>query len=89
MSVTLTTVNLREVNDGCRGLIRNSPRSPLVLVKSNGEIRYANNRGDKDALVECCDFSADVLLWSWTGEWKTDVFRLSKDDIQNYYKVKP
>jgi hypothetical protein len=65
--------------------IRAMDKSPLILVKSTGEVAYANSPTGKDVLIERFDEQADLLLWSWAGEWRTDVFLLSRTDLRNHY----
>lgn len=68
--------------------IRDMTKSPLILIKKEGrnsKITYAKNKTDKDRLVEQFDEKKDILLFSWCGEWSTDVFKLSKYDVDNYY----
>ncbi len=66
--------------------IRAADRMPLILVKQSGEAIYANRSTDKDNLVAQFDSERDLLLWPWVGEWRTDVFQLTKTDLENHYK---
>lgn len=66
--------------------IRANKLSPLLLIKSNGAVEYAVNLTDKDNLVANFDEKKDVLVWAWAGEWKTDMFKLSKQDLDKHYR---
>lgn len=55
--------------------------SPFILIKKNGESTYANSRGDKQYLIEQFNEKKDLLLFAWSGRWRTDVFQLSKEDL--------
>jgi hypothetical protein len=66
--------------------IRTADSSTLILVKATGEALYANTRSGKDALISRFDERADLLLFAWVGEWHTDIFQLSAEDIANYYR---
>ncbi len=61
-------------------------KSPLILIKGTGEAAYARTVGDKDLLIERFDESTDLLLWPWEGEWRTEVFRLSRQDLDKFYR---
>lgn len=64
------------VMDGC----------PIILVKASGEVAYATGRTDKDKLIERFDPTQDLLLWGWQGQYRTDMFVLTEEDIKNHYK---
>lgn len=59
---------------------------PLILIKHSGEASFDNTRGGKDEMVASFDESKDLLLWAWPGQWRTDVFQLSKVDLEKHYK---
>jgi len=65
--------------------IRHHNRSPLILVRASGEVMTACDRGGKDSIVEAYDESSDLLLWAWAGEFRTDVFRLTRQDLKDCY----
>ncbi|MCE5309697.1 MAG: hypothetical protein LLG20_18845 [Acidobacteriales bacterium] len=54
-------------------------------MKTNGEAEYARTRGDKDRLIERLA-GGDLLLLAWTGNYYTDIFLLSRQDVEAYYK---
>jgi len=65
--------------------IRNNRSSPLILIKPNGEIYYAKNVGEKDNLLTQFDPKEDALLYSWSGQYSTDVFVVTEDDLKKHY----
>jgi len=79
--------NFRTLVDGdaVPSKIRLMNKSPLMLIKTSGEAMYGRTRGEKDDLVARFA-SDDLLLWAWSGQWGTDVFRLTKDDLEKYYR---
>lgn len=65
--------------------MRVNTQSPLILVQGNGDISFAKNRTDKDALVAKFNPKKDVLLYAWAGEFSTDVFTVTPDDLKKHY----
>jgi len=64
--------------------MRDMSVSPLILIKSNGEISYGGQH--KDNVVDSYDEAAgDVMLFAWSGQWKTDVFLVTADDLKRFY----
>jgi hypothetical protein len=57
----------------------------LILVKVDGSAQYANTATGKDRLVSEFDPTTDLLLMAWTGQWKTDIFHLTKEDLDRIY----
>jgi hypothetical protein len=70
--------------------IRTKGGSPLILIKSTGEVAYARTITDKDALIARFDDEKDLLLWIWRGQHPahTDVFRISRADLDKFYSRK-
>lgn len=61
------------------------PQSPIILVKANGNIMYGGQY--KDHVIEAYDAEeGDVLMFAWVGKFRTDVFRLTKEDLERHYK---
>lgn len=56
----------------------------LVLVTAEGVVEYATGKLDKDALVGKRKPN-DALLFIWPGQWRTDVFRVTTEDLGSYY----
>lgn len=71
----------------CSAYMRTDTASPLILVKKNGEMSFAKNRGEKDALV-ASKKTGDVLLYAWAGQYSTDVFVVSDEDLAKHYDPK-
>ena len=65
--------------------IRTRDGSPMILIKSTGEAAYAGTRLEKDQLVARFDDEYDLLLWAWQGQYRTDVFRLTRADLDRCY----
>ena len=65
--------------------LRNHEGSTLILIKSTGDAMCGRTRADKDQIVADFDADADLLLWAWTGRYKTDIFVLTKQDVDRYY----
>ena len=59
--------------------------SPMILVRGDGECLYANQPEQKDELVKIYDETADILLFCWTGKWKTDVFQVTSEALKTHY----
>lgn len=78
------TDDLRRLPDDFDREIKHMTTSPLILIKNNGVVKYANNH--KDLLLEEYDESAgDILLFSWSGNWKTDVFLIRNSDLKKFF----
>jgi len=68
--------------------IRTTDGSPIILIKSTGEAAYARTRAEKDQLLTRFEDENDLLLWAWQGQYRTDVFRLSRADLDRCYSRK-
>jgi hypothetical protein len=64
--------------------IRDDRTSPMILVRANGAVVFENTKGGKDHLVDVYQ-TGDLLLFAWSGQWRTDVFVVDKDFIDNVY----
>jgi len=65
--------------------IRNQGIFSLILVKANGVAHFANSATGKGKIVSAFDPVTDLLLIAWTGQWKTDIFHLTKEDLDLVY----
>lgn len=65
--------------------IRIMDGSPLILVKATGEASFSNSRTGKDELVSQVE-TLDLLLFAWVGQWKTDVFVITQEDLKKHYE---
>ena len=65
--------------------IRTSRRLTLISVKPSGEACYAIACSDKDAIV-AAHALGDLLLLAWMGQYTTDIFLLSAQDLEQHYK---
>ncbi len=66
--------------------IRSNDRMTLILVCADGSATYSRYREGKDAIVRDFKPEADLLLMAWTGQWKTDIFQLSGEDVATFYR---
>lgn len=66
--------------------IRAARELTLILIKAGGITGWANDRAGKDAIVASFESAADLLLMAWTGQWRTDIFRLTAKDLARYYR---
>ena len=66
--------------------VRNANTMPLILIKPDGEVAWAQARGEKDALVAAFNPKTDTLLMAWPGQWRQDLFKLSPDDLELIYR---
>jgi len=65
--------------------IRRMDNSSLILVKADGTVTTGRTRADKDSLVQQFDAKVDILLLAWHGQRKTDMFRVTEDDLRRNY----
>jgi hypothetical protein len=65
--------------------LRTHQGSTLILIKSSGDAMYGRTRADKDHIVAEFDGKTDLLLWAWTGTYKTDIFLLTREELDRYY----
>lgn len=79
--------NFRRISDDSKPSfkIRTADFTTMILVKSSGDAMYGRTRGDKDDIVKNFDETSDMLLWVWVGQYRTDIFLLTMDDIKNHY----
>ncbi len=68
------------------GEIRDMCGSPLILVKANGQISWGTQKTYKDDLLKEYDEKAgDVMLFSWSGQFTTDMFIVTAADLKKCY----
>lgn len=65
--------------------LRDGPAT-LILIPCDEPIMFANNRGNKDELIARWKPTSGTLLWPWVGQFRTDVFELTPEDIKKYYR---
>jgi hypothetical protein len=68
--------------------IRKSALFTLILIKRGGDVFFENaSPVQKDALVEQFDETGgDLLLMTWTGQYRSDVFLVTPADLERHYK---
>jgi len=82
--MTLHTNGLRRLPEDFRfSTIRDSAISPLILIRTNGEVSYATGKLDKDALMGRAE-AKDLVLFVWGGQWKSDVFEVTVEERTQY-----
>lgn len=86
--MTFKPKNFRRITEGSEPpfKIRTADSTTLILIKSTGDAMYGRTRGDKDQLIAEFDGKSDLLLWAWVGQYHTDIFMLTKEDLSRYYK---
>ena len=57
----------------------------LILIKANGVACFENTATGKDNIRSKFDPETDLLLMTWTGQWRTDIFHLTKEDLDLVY----
>jgi hypothetical protein len=78
-------MQLRDITSNFPHSIRNSGLFTLILVAPDGGIQFENNRTGKDNLVNLFQTNGGKLMMAWTGQYKTDIFNVTKDDLENFY----
>lgn len=86
--MTFNPKNFRRITDESKPSfkIRNADYTTLILIESSGDAAYARTRTDKDQLVQRFDPSADLMLLAWGGQYHVDIFVLTQEDLDVYYK---
>jgi hypothetical protein len=68
------------------GSLRTDRAKTLILVKANGQACFAKSAGEKDALMRSYEPGADLLMLAWTGNFSTDIFLLTQQDLDRHYR---
>jgi hypothetical protein len=56
------------------------PTSPLIKIAKNGDVSYYNSKNEKiNALKD--RVKTDKFIMVWPGQWKSDTFIVSNEDI--------
>lgn len=84
--VTFQTSSCRRLPDDHVDKLRRWTGYTFILVKSTGEVYWACRPKEKDQVVSQFDPDADALLMCWQGEWASDIFVLTKDDLAQHYR---
>jgi hypothetical protein len=59
-----------------------SKTSPLIKIDVDRNISYYNSEKEKlSALIEAKD--TDKFIIAWSGQWNTDVFHVTQNDINH------
>jgi hypothetical protein len=78
-------INFRTLPEEMPAAIRTDDGMTLISVKLCGTARYGRTRADKDAII-AAHAPDDLLLLAWTGAYRTDIFRLTEQDIAKHYR---
>jgi hypothetical protein len=78
--------NILELPKDGPAKLRSDRDKTLILIKGSGEVAFANGRTEKDEIVRRFDDATDLLLLAWTGKWSTDIFRVTKADLDSRYR---
>ncbi len=65
--------------------IRNMNSSSLILIKPNGMVESSRFVAEKDRMVSVYVEGEDLLLFAWHGQYRTDIFILTKEDLAKHY----
>ncbi len=86
--MTFNPRNFRRINGDSRPSfkIRTADHTTLILVKGSGDAMYGRTRSDKDHIIQQFDDKSDLLLWAWVGQYYTDIFQLTQEDLEAHYK---
>jgi len=57
----------------------------LILIKATGTVNFSHSCKGKDEIVRRYVDATDLLLLAWTGQWTTDIFRLTRTDLDLRY----
>jgi hypothetical protein len=84
-AIRFQPLNFRALPEDLPGKIRTADGMTLIDVKPSGAARYGRTRADKDAII-AEHAVGDLLLLAWAGQWRTDIFLLSLQDIDKHYR---
>jgi hypothetical protein len=80
-------MNFRKIDHDQIPGIRNDRSLTLILIPADdrNDSRFAADRGGKDEIVKAFKPDTDLLLLAWTGRYKTDIFEVTKADLDACY----
>jgi len=83
-------MELRTLPDDFRHKIRTNGGMTLILITEFGDMSFENSSPvKKDALIaDYNEDGGDTLLLAWTGQYKTDIFLLTQEDLNKHYREK-
>lgn len=76
--------NLRKIPENASFNLRTSSAYTFILVEQSGEISFANTAGGKDDILKQ-KTSDDALIMVWEGQYRSDVFALTEEDLKRHY----
>ena len=65
-------------------LFFNKTTTLIVIGKTNK--CYYQTKSEKETGLSLVNWSKDTVLFVWPGQWKTDVFRFSKEEYDTLMK---
>jgi len=81
-------MDLRKLPDDFDRHLRNDSGMTMILMDGDKKFSFENTRLGKDQIVQSFrDGDSDcVLLLAWTGQYKTDIFEITEEDLDKHYK---
>ncbi len=77
----LIAKDFRRLPENFSDKIRDMGLSPLILVKADGLIMW----GKDDVLRAYSEKDGDIVLFSWNGNYRTDMFIVTAADLKKHY----
>lgn len=68
--------------------IRTSKGMTLILVTTIGDVTFANDVHGKEEIIRKRK-SEDLLMLAWTGQWSTDIFLVTDEDLEKFWADPP
>ena len=68
--------------------IRTSEGMTLILVTTDGYAIFANDVFGKEEIIHRRR-SEDLLMLAWTGQWSTDIFLVTDEDLEKFWADPP
>lgn len=57
----------------------------LIFVNPSGTVTYSNMVSGKELIVESYKEGECLLMLAWTGQYRTDIFLITKDDLDKMW----
>jgi hypothetical protein len=84
--ITFNTEKLRSApENGFPFKIKRDRGVTLILVKCDGNVSFAVNQREKDLLRAKYE-DGDLLMLAWVGEYRTDIFHVTRKDLERDYE---
>jgi hypothetical protein len=86
MMIPFKPKNFRQLSGDSPTGLRTNRGMTLILIKATGEASWGHTSSDKDTIVGQFEDSTDLLMLAWTGQRRTDIFRLTRADLDLRYR---